>query len=281
VAREGTVVTIPEMPKPTVVTPDVHAWTGRAAFGVAAFLLAEFIVRETEGSRPPLSDSGALIAFMARASVQTLTIVTIDAVLMAFVIVFLAGFRQIIKNSAQGLEWIADLTYGAGLVFVGTTLVGDALEGGAALDAQDPHPSVAVLRALTEGHTLLFGSIGCVLLALVAASSGTVILRSDVLPRWTGVVAYVVAALNIAAIPTLFGGTSDTSFFAAGGLGVTIFATFPWLAWVIVVGIVTVRGHRPTRRRLLRVAGLAHGNDRHDEQDPADHGEQRNDGYQN
>jgi len=101
-------VTIPTAPKPTIRTPDVHVWTGRAAFGVAAFLLAEFIVRETEGSRPPLSETNALIAFMTRTSAQTLTIVTIDAVLMAFVIVFLAGFRQIIKNSAQGLEWIAD-----------------------------------------------------------------------------------------------------------------------------------------------------------------------------
>jgi hypothetical protein len=266
-------VTIPTIPKPAVKTPDVHVWTGRAAFGVAAFLIAEFIVRETEGSRPPLGDTDALIAFMSRTSAQTLTIVTIDAVLMAFVIVFLAGFRQIIKNSARGLEWIADLTYGAGLVFVGTTLVGDALEGGAALDAQDPHPYIAVLRALTEGHTLLFGSIGCVLLALISASSGTVILRSDVLPRWTGIVAYVVAALNIAAIPTIFGGTSDTSFIAAGGLGVTIFATFPWLAWVIVVGIVTVRGHRPTRRRLLRVAGLRHGDESHDEENAAHHTE--------
>jgi hypothetical protein len=274
-------VTLPKLPKPAVKTPDVHVWTGRAAFGVATFLLAEFIVRETEGSRPPLSDSAALVAFMSRTSVQTLAIVTIDAVLMAFVIVFLAGFRQIIKNSAEGLEWIADLTYGAGLVFVGTTLVGDAMEGGAALDAQDAHPSIAVLRALTEGHTLLFGSIGCVLLALISASSGTVILRSDVLPRWTGVVAYVVAALNIAAIPTLFGGTSDTSFFAAGGLGVTLFATFPWLAWVIAVGIVTIRGHRPTSRRLLRVAGLRHGHQGHDEQHAADDTEQDDDRLQN
>jgi hypothetical protein len=275
------VVTITRIPTSAVKTPDVHRWTGRAAFGVAAFLIAEFIVRETEGSRPPLSDTDALIAFMARTSAQTLTIVTIDAVLMANVIVFLACFRQIIKNSAEGLEWIADLTYGAGLVFVATTLVGDAMEGGAALDAQEAHPYVAVLRALTEGHTLLFGSIGCVLIALIAASSGTVILLSDVLPRWTGVVAYVVAGLNVAAIPTLFGGTSDTSFIAAGGLGVTLFATFPWLAWVIVVGIVTVRGHRPTRRRLLRVAGLRHGNNGHDHEDAADNTENRDEGNQN
>jgi hypothetical protein len=261
--------------------PDVHVWTGRAAFAVAAFLLAEFIVRETEGSRPPLTDSTALIAFMTRSSTQTLIIVTIDAVLMAFVIVFLAGFRQIISSAAERLAWVADLTYGAGLVFVGTTLVGDAMEGGAALDATDGHPDIMVLRALTEGHTLLFGSIGCVLLALVAVSSGTVILRSDVLPRWTGIVAYVVAGLNIAAVPTLFGGTSDTSFIAAGGLGVTLFATFPWLAWVVVVGIVTIRGHRPTRRRLLRIAGLRHGDEPHDQKDAAHDTENHNESSEN
>jgi hypothetical protein len=238
--------------------PDVHAWTGRAAFGVAAFLIAEFIVRETEGSRPPLDHTAALIAFMARTSAQTLTIVTLDAVLMAFVIVFLAGFRQLVTAAFDGIEWVADLAYGAGLVFVGIQLVGDAMEGGAALDASSGSPDPAVLRALTEGHILLFGSIGCVLLALVSAASGYVVLASGALPRWTGIVAFVVAGLNLIAVPTLFGGTSDTSFLAAGGLGVTVFATFPWLAWVIVVGAVTVRGYRPPRPGLLRVSGLHH-----------------------
>lgn len=226
---------------------DVHRWTGWAAFGVAAFLIAEFVVRETEGSRPPLEDATALVAFMARTSDQTLVIVTLDAVLMAFLTVFLAGFRQLITTASEGIEWLADLVYGAGLVFVGTTLVGDALEGGGALEAADGHPDASVLRALTEGHTLLFGSIGCVLLALVSGASGYVILASGALPRWTGWVAYVVAILNVAAVPTLFGGTSDTSFIAAGGLGVTLFATFPWLAWVIVVGAVTVRGNPAAR----------------------------------
>src|ERR1700742_4178190 len=112
--------------------PDVHAWTGRAAFGVAAFLIAVFIVRETEGSRPPLDQTKALIAFMAHSSAQTLVIVTLDAVLMAWVIVFLAGFRQLVTAAFGGIEWVADLAYGSGLVFVGIQLVGDAMEGGAA-----------------------------------------------------------------------------------------------------------------------------------------------------
>jgi hypothetical protein len=62
---------------------------------------------------------------------------------------------------------------------------------------------------------------------------------------------------------------------------VTLFATFPWLAWVIVVGIVTVRGHRPTRRRLLRIAGLRHSDQSHDQQNSANGAEQNDDGKQN
>jgi hypothetical protein len=254
--------------------PDVHVWTGRAAFGVAAFLLAEFIVRETEGPRPPLRHTAALLRFMSHSSTQTLIIVTLDAILMAFVIVFLAGFRQLITSARAGLEWVADLAFGAGLVFVGATLVGDALEGGAALDAAGGDANASVIRALTEGHTLLFGSIGCVLLALVAAASGYVILASGALPVWTGRVAWVVAALNVLAVPTLFGGTSDTSFFAAGGLGVTLFATFPWLAWVIVVGAVTIRGRRD---ELLAVARLGHRDQGSDEKDASHDAEKHDD----
>jgi hypothetical protein len=234
--------------RPTRLTPDVSLWTGFAAAAVAATLLAEFIVRATIGPRPPLADATALAEFLDRTSNETLMIIMIDTVLMAFVIVFLAGFRQIITSSEADLEWVADLAFGAGLLFVGVTLVGDAMEGGAALDAASGHPDPSVLRALTEGHMLMFGSIGCVLLALVSAASGYVTLASGALPRWTGIVAYVVAILNIIAVPTMFGGTSDSSFVSAGGVGVAIFATFPWLAWVIAVGIVTIRARRRRAR---------------------------------
>jgi hypothetical protein len=234
--------------RPTRLTPDVRLWTGFAAAAVAATLLAEFIVRATIGPRPPLADATALAEFLSRTSNETLMIIMIDTVLMAFVIVFLAGFRQIITSSEADLEWVADLAFGAGLLFVGVTLVGDAMEGGAALDAASGHPDPSVLRALTEGHMLMFGSIGCVLLALVSAASGYVTLASGALPRWTGIVAYVVAILNVIAVPTMFGGTSDSSFVSAGGVGVAIFATFPWLAWVIAVGIVTIRARRRRTR---------------------------------
>ena len=77
------------------------------------------------------------------------------------------------------MQWVADLAYGAGLVFVAVTLVGDAMEAGTALDVTGMTGDYSVLRALTVGHTILFGSIGCVLTALVAAASAYVTLGSE------------------------------------------------------------------------------------------------------
>ena len=229
-------------------TPDPRLWTGVAGLVVAALTLVEssvdlFLV----GQRPNLDDGDALVAFMTAASTPTLIVILVDTFLMAFLIVFLAGFRQLINKTRPDIEWIADLAFGAGLVFVGLTLVGDAMEAGAALDSIGAVSDPSVVRALTEGHVQMFGSMGCVLTALVAAASAHVIFLSGALPRWTGVLAYVVAVANFAAVPTMFAGTNDPTFFSAGGPGIALFATFPWLVWVGSVGVTVLRDRRHAR----------------------------------
>ena len=235
-------------PRPSIMrgtaTPDVKQWTGIAGIVTAILMSAEFIVREVMGARPELEDADALGHFMARAADATLTIILIDTVLMATLIVFISGFRQIITHARKDLQWVADIGFAAGLAFVAITMVGDAMEAGAALDTVGQTPDPSVIRALTEGHMVMFGATGCVLLALASASSGYVILASGVLPRWTGWIAYAVGLSNLVAIPSLFGGTSDTAFFSAGGTGVAMIATFPWLVWVTTVALVTIRGPR-------------------------------------
>jgi len=233
-------------PRPSIMrgtaTPDVKQWTGIAGIVTAILMSAEFIVREVMGARPELEDADALGHFMAKAADATLAIILIDTILMATLIVFISGFRQIITHARKDLQWIADIGFAAGLAFVAITMVGDAMEAGAALDTVGQTPDPSVIRALTEGHMVMFGATGCVLLALASASSGYVILASDVLPRWTGWIAYAVGLANLVAIPSLFGGTSDTAFFSAGGTGVAMIATFPWLVWVTTVAVVTIRG---------------------------------------
>jgi hypothetical protein len=225
-------------------TPSVGAWTGVAAIAVAAFTVLEFTIRQVfVGSRPSLQDEAALVEFAQRTAVGSLGVILVDTFLMASLLVFLAAFRQLITQVRPDLDWVSALAYGSGIAYVAVTLVGDGLEGGAALDAASAHPDVHLIRALTLGHALLFGSIGCVLTALVAAASGYVTIISGALPRWTGRLALVVGVANIVAVATVFGGTDD-SFHAVGGWGTALLATFPWLVWVVCVGIVVIRERR-------------------------------------
>ena len=238
-------------------SPDVKRWTGIAAIGVAVLLTTEFILHQVVGPRPELDQSKQLAAFFVEHHNLLLTIVLIDTVLMGNIIVFLAGFRQIITHTRHDLQWIADVGFGAGLVFVAITMVGDAMEAGSALDVVNLTPDASAIRALTEGHAVMFGATGCVLLAVLSASSAYAVIASGALPKWTGVVAWVVAALQIFGLATIFGGTSDRFWFSSGGVGVTATATFPWIAWVITVGIVTIQGHSGFRRRPRRAAEQA------------------------
>lgn len=233
-----------------VPQPDVRRWTGVSAFVVAVALGVEVVAKLTMGIRPELDQSDALVAYVEGSRAAIIIVILADTVLMTFLIVFLGAFRQLITRRRADLEWLCNVMFGAGLVFIAVTLVGDALEGGTALDVMGLEPDPSAIRALIEGHTLMFGSIGAVLLALVAATAAYLTFLTGVVPRWTGVLAAVTAASNLVWAPAAFGGTSPSNFAAAGGFGNAIMAIFPWLVWVFCVGITTVRGERraPVRR---------------------------------
>lgn len=230
---------------PRIPSPDVRRWVGISALVVAAFLVVEAVAKLTIGPRPRLDDSDALVAYVQGASTQIIVVILADTFLMAALIVFLGAFRQLVARAHPDLDWIGAVMFGAGLVFISVTLVGDALDAGTALDVWDLEPDPSAIRALIEGHTLMFGSTGAVLLALVSGTAAYLTIASGVVPRWTGVLAGVTALSNLAWAPIAFGGTEPGSFLAAGGWGNALFAIFPWLVWVVCVGLTAVRGARP------------------------------------
>ena len=108
------------------------------------------------------------------------------------------------------------MVFGAGLVLIAIELAGDALQAGAALDTSvraDP----SVVRALWEGSFVFYGAIGLMLSALVLGSAGAAALATGVLSRRVAWMAIGCALINLAAAPSIFGGTDYTGFYTASG----------------------------------------------------------------
>ena len=171
--------------------------------------------------------------------------------------VFLAGFRHLIRQARPDYEWVATLVFGAGLAFGTLQLAGDALQGGAALDASvKADPTVA--RALFEASYVFYGAIGLVMVALLLSSAGYAILATGVLPKWTGWVAFASAVVSLVAAPSIYGGTDYTSFYSASGW-ITYIAQLTFVIWFLIasVSMIMKRGAvAPPVQHLSRTGGL-------------------------
>jgi hypothetical protein len=157
------------------------------------------------------------------------TRILLDLGLYAAMMVFAAGFSHLIRRARPEYEWVGTLVFGAAAVWLGVTLVGNGLEGGAALDTPGGKADPSVVRALTMGYLLIYNSsIAFAITALFLGAAGYAISITGILPRWTGWIAYIGVVLCLASIPAMFGGPVDpTRFYNAGGWGPAIMANFP------------------------------------------------------
>jgi hypothetical protein len=227
----------------------VFRWTG--AFGVAAFVLvlAEFPLYVSRGPTPLLEDTTKYANFMTKNSGNVLTCVVLDMLIFVGILVFLAGFRHLIRQARADYEWLATLVFGVGLVYTALTLVGDSVMGGQALDTVGGKADPTAIRALADAQFLMFGLM---LLALLLASAGSAILATRALPRWTGWVACAGAIITLVFVPTIYTGTDMNGFYTATGWGPYV-ATFPTLIWIVIVGISMIRKREATAPTVLPV----------------------------
>jgi hypothetical protein len=214
----------------------VRRWTG--AFGVAsiALILVAQPLWFVGGTAPRLEDTVKFTEYVTRNNGIILTRMMADTLIIACFLVFLVGFRHLIRQARPDYEWASMLVFGAGLVFAMLTLLGDALAGGAALDTVGGKPEPTLVRALWEASIPAFGAIGLIIMALFMASAGYAILATAALPRWTGWVAYAGAIGNLVAAPAIYAGTNVTGFYTADGL-VSLLSELPFLIWALAASI--------------------------------------------
>jgi hypothetical protein len=215
----------------------VRRWA--SSFGLAGFVvflvaLPLYFVGVGSGAR--LEDAVQFSSLVTRTNTFILTRTALaDPLIMVGFLVFLAGLRHLIRQARQDCEWVGSLVFGVGVVVIAIELVGDGLQAGAALDTWVKADPLAV-RALNEGSFPMYGAIGLILAALLLASAGYATLATGVLHKWTGWVAYVAAVTNLAAAPSVLGGTNITGFYTASGYAPFV-GQAAMLIWFLVASV--------------------------------------------
>jgi hypothetical protein len=240
---------------------NMHRLTGLSGLALMVFFLGQFPLYMAGDASVSFYDGAAQGQELFRTRNIVFTRILLDMGLYAAAMVFAAGLGQLIRRARQECEWIATLVFGAMAVWVGVTLVANGLEGAAALDTLGGRADPSAVRALLEGTLLIYnGSIAFAMTGLFLGSAGYATFVTGVLPRWTGWVAYVGAALCGLSLPAMYGGPVDfTRFYNAGGWGPVIIANLPPAVWFVIASISMIRkgdeGPRRDRDEAIATEG--------------------------
>jgi Na+/phosphate symporter len=219
-------------------------WFGVAGFAV--FLVALPLYFLGVGPAARLEDAAQFSDLVTRTNTFILIRTSLaDPLIMVGFLVFLAGLRHLIRQARQEYEWVGALVFGVGVIMIAVELVGDGLQAGAALDTwvkADP----SAVRALNEGSFPMYGAVGLILAALLLASAGYATVATGVLRKWTGRVAYGAAVINLAAAPSVLGGTDITGFYTASGYAPFV-GQAAMLIWFLVASVSMIRKREQTR----------------------------------
>ncbi|MGI5452284.1 hypothetical protein ACQEWB_03660 [Streptomyces sp. CA-249302] len=165
---------------------------------------------------------------------------------LACLVVFVTAFRELVRRTRPDYEWAGSLAFATGLVYATITLVSMGLEAGAVIATDHSiDPTITV-----NGTYILYGSISRLMLGLFLTTVGYTVSRTGLLSRWIGRSAYVLAAINLAFVPSLFFGNTPAHFYAANGWGTTALMGAILSYWLLAVGISTYRSSTRLRTSI-------------------------------
>lgn len=159
----------------------------------------------------------------------------------AALLVFIVGLAHLVRRAGAVYAWLSSLAAGAGLMYVTVTMIAVSLEVGVVLERPGGAVDPTVDGPVAHANMLLHGSVARLLTAVMLFAFGYAILRSEILPRWTGYSAQLLAAVNLAFVPSLFFGDDAAQFYSAVGWGTTATVPSLFLYWALAVGIAALR----------------------------------------
>jgi hypothetical protein len=207
--------------------------TALSGFVAVATTVAAVTLYFTHDGPPPLEN------VLTRSMISLLT--------FASFIIFIVGLKQLLRSGVAAADFALSLSQAAGLLLVGIGLVALANEAGVAFGAPDGSMDPTTDGPLAQANILIHGSIKRLLTALYLFSIAYAVLRSEILPRWTGWLGIVIGAVNVAFIPAMFFGTDVTRFYSAHGWGNSAVTGSLIIWWMLAVSIALLRPRAATR----------------------------------
>jgi hypothetical protein len=158
-------------------------------------------------------------------------------------IVFLVGFREVLRRARPDFEFLASMAFYPGFAYFILMMVADSVQVGSVLAHAAPVDPTLVGSG-GETAMLIWGPLSRLLTALFLTSAAGAILATEILPRWIAWLAFAIAALHVALIPTIYSGTNSSLFYSINGLGIPT-AGGLFALWVLLASIaLLVRARR-------------------------------------
>jgi len=234
----------------------IYRWSGACGLAAIAVFFIEFPFYLIRAGFPGLTDPAKITDFTATYGTNVMTCVFFDFIILTLVMIFLAGFRHLIRQADEQHEWLGTLVFGVGLVYVTLTFIADSMQAATVVDARTIPANGVIIRAMLESTFLMYGSVALFLMAVLMALAGYAGVASRALPRWSAWVGYVCALGCLAFVPSMFVGSPDLMhFYNPAGWGPEAIASgFPLAVWMITIGILMVRMREPVAARATVAA---------------------------
>ncbi|WP_222844234.1 hypothetical protein [Aldersonia kunmingensis] len=212
----------------------VQRFTGAVGVAAGAVMLTQTPLYFVYSGAPP--DWNVLIR------------VLLSLIGITLLVPFLAGLRRLFVAADPGLEWVATMMFGAGMLYLAVSMVAQSMEAGAVIAAVDPIDPTTT-GALAPGQWLLYGTTARLMSALFLFAAAYLVARTDVLPDWIGRCATALAVINLLFVPSMFFGSDAADFYSAEGWGTTALVGSLFLVWILATGVALLRAYQDSLAR--------------------------------